>query len=192
MLKNLQGKKLILASKSPRRQALIAGLDIDFEIRLKEVEEIYPSDLAPELVPEFLAKLKAEPFLDSLEDSEILLTSDTIVILDGRIMEKPKSEDEAKRMLTELSGHTHVVVTGVCISSNEQQKVFANQTKVTFLELTEEEIAFYISKYKPFDKAGSYGAQEWLGYVAIEKLEGSFYSVMGLPLHQVYQALKEF
>lgn len=192
MLKNLQDKKLILASKSPRRQSLLKGLDVEFEIRLKEIDEDYPESLEPEKVPEFLAELKAEAFLDDLKENEIIITSDTIVIQDGEILEKPKNRDEAIYMIASLSGETHTVITGVCIQSKNQKELFSDHTRVTFGRLDKEEITYYIDKYKPYDKAGSYGAQEWIGYVAIDKLEGSYFNVMGFPLHKVYQALKKF
>lgn len=192
MLDNLEGKKVILASKSPRRQQLLKGLDIDFEIRLKEVEEIYPSDMPGTEVPEYLAELKFNAFIDELAQNEILITSDTVVLLGDRILEKPQSEEEAKQMIADMSGKTHTVVTGVCVGDLNDRKIFSNQTEVTFAQMSEDEIAYYIEKYKPYDKAGSYGCQEWIGYVAIENMNGSFYAVMGLPVHQVYAALKEF
>lgn len=192
MLTNLKGKNVILASKSPRRQELLKGLDIEFKIRTMDVEEIYPTDLPKEKVPEYLAELKAAAFDGELEDNDVLITSDTIVILGEQILEKPGSREEAIGMISQLAGNTHTVVTAVCITSNQKKVLFSNLTKVTFTPMSDEEIAYYIDQYQPFDKAGSYGCQEWLGYIGIEKLEGSFYSVMGLPLHQVYQALKQF
>lgn len=192
MLHNLKDKNIILASKSPRRQALLKGLDIEFEIRTKEVEEIYPDHLLNEKVPAYLAELKSSAFEGELNDNDVLITSDTVVILDDQILEKPGSREEAIEMIEQLAGKTHTVVTGVCIRSNTKKDTFSNQTKVTFSPMTKEEIEYYIDTCQPYDKAGSYGCQEWLGYVAIEKMEGSFYSVMGLPLHQVYQALKAF
>ncbi|MEZ4924332.1 MAG: Maf-like protein [Crocinitomicaceae bacterium] len=192
MLDNLKNKKVILASKSPRRQQLLAGLDIEFEIRTKDVEEVYPADMIPVEVPEYLAKLKADEFKGELKDNEIIITSDTIVVLEGDILEKPYDWKEAKEMLRMLSGKTHTVITGVCIRSNNKEVSFSDHTEVTFCELTEEEIEYYVSKYKPFDKAGSYGVQEWIGYIAIDNLEGSYFNVMGLPLNLVYKELKEF
>lgn len=192
MLDNLKDKKIILASKSPRRQQLLKGLDIEFEIQLREVEEEYPDHLQFEMVPEFLAQLKAAAFEESIQENDIVITADTVVLLDGLILEKPKSDGEAKEMIRQLSGKTHTVVTGVCIMSKSKKETFSDHTKVSFLELSEEEIEFYIDKYQPFDKAGSYGAQEWLGYVAIEKLEGSYFNVMGLPVHKLYNTLKTF
>jgi nucleoside triphosphate pyrophosphatase len=192
MLQNLTKKKLILASKSPRRQDLLGGLDIDFEIRTKEIEENYPAHLEIDKVPEFLAKLKASAFEGELADDEILITSDTVVILGDKILEKPQTRKEAIEMIQQLQNNTHTVVTAVCISSTSKMAFFDNHTKVTFCPLSTEEIEYYIDTYEPFDKAGSYGCQEWIGYIAIEKIEGSFYSVMGLPSQQLYQHLKKF
>jgi septum formation protein len=192
MLNHLKDKNIILASKSPRRQALLGGLDIEFEIRTKEVEEVYPNNLKKEKVPEYLAQLKADAFKGELTEKDILITSDTIVLLEDEILEKPKSEEEAKEMIRKMAGKTHTVITGVCIRSTEKNVVFSDHTKVTFCELSEEEIDYYISNYEPYDKAGSYGVQEWIGYVAIDNLNGSYFTVMGLPLHKLYKALKEF
>jgi len=192
MLENLANKRIILSSKSPRRQELLKGLDIDFEIEVRPVDEIYPDDLQAEKVPEFLSKLKASTFDGDLDENDILITSDTIVILGSEILEKPKSEEEAKQMIRKMAGNTHTVVTGVALTSSNKQEVFSDHTKVTFGQLTDEEIEYYINKYQPFDKAGSYGVQEWIGYVAIDQLEGSYYNVMGLPVHKLYKSLKKF
>ncbi|WP_027418349.1 Maf-like protein [Crocinitomix catalasitica] len=192
MLENLKDKKIILASQSPRRQELLKGLDIDFEIRVKPIDENYPSTLKPEEVPEFLAKLKASAFDGEIAEDEIFITSDTIVIRGNDILEKPKSKEDAIRMISQLSAASHTVITGVCIRSATKEMVFSDNTHVTFMPLTEEEISYYVEKYEPYDKAGAYGVQEWIGYVGIERLEGSYYNVMGLPLHLVYKALKSF
>lgn len=192
MLSHLSNKNIILASKSPRRQQLLKGLDIEFEIRTKEIDEIYPDDMPNEEVPQYLSKLKASAFKDELNENDILITSDTVVILGDAILEKPKDRSEAISMISRLAGNTHTVVTGVCITSKSKQESFSDHTKVTFKALTQEEVEYYIDNYQPFDKAGSYGCQEWLGYIAIDRLEGSFYSVMGLPLHQLYSFLKKF
>lgn len=192
MTLNLSDYNIILASKSPRRQELLKGLDLDFEIRLKDIDELYPNDLKPELVPEYLSKLKASAFIDELNPKDLLITSDTIVILGNEILEKPKSEDEAINMIRKMSGKTHHVVTGVAITSLNNQIVFSDTTEVTFSALSNEEIKYYVAKYQPYDKAGAYGVQEWIGYVAIEKLVGSYYNVMGLPVHKLYAALKRF
>lgn len=189
---DLSEYKIILASKSPRRQELLKGLDLEFEIRLKEVEEVYPADLVPEKVPEYLSKLKADTFLDDLLDNELLITSDTIVILNNEILEKPKSENEAKSMIQKMSGKKHSVVTGVALITTTKQVIFSDTTEVTFDHLDNAEIEYYVTKYQPFDKAGAYGVQEWIGYVAIKKLVGSYYNVMGLPVHKLYKELKNF
>lgn len=182
--------KLILGSKSPRRQALIQELGFPVEIRIKEVEEIYPDDLSSEKVPEFLAKLKAAPLKNGLADDEILVSSDTIVLLNGEVLGKPANADEAKKMIARLSGNTHTVISGVCLTSNKKQHSFSSHTKVFFDELTSEEINHYVETFKPMDKAGSYGIQEWIGYIGVSKIEGCYYNVMGLPLHDLYRALK--
>lgn len=192
MLSNLKSKKIILASKSPRRQELLKGLDIQFEIKTKEVDESYPLNMKPEQVPVFLAEKKADAFVDLLEKDTILITSDTIVIQGKNILEKPNSIEEGKAMIRKLSGQVHTVVTGVCIRTLEKSISFSDETRVLFTDLTDDEIDYYMKNYQPFDKAGSYGVQEWIGYVGIERLEGSYYNVMGLPVHKVYTALKTF
>lgn len=191
-LDNLSGYKIILASQSPRRKELLAGLDIDFEVQVREVVEDFSHDLAPHEIPEFLAKLKASAFEGDLKKDQLLITSDTVVELDGRIFNKPASKAEAVEMLSTLSGKTHRVYTGVCLTTTKKQEVFHDVAKVTFGELELDEIESYIDKYKPFDKAGSYGIQEWLGYAAIDRIEGSFYNVMGLPTRELYKRLKNF
>jgi septum formation protein len=192
MLENLQNKKIILASKSPRRQELMKGLGLNFEVRTKDIEETYSADLRAEDVPVFLSEKKANEFLHELKSGEIIITSDTIVIHQGKILEKPRSKEEAHEMLRRLADSEHVVVTGVCIQSLEKKVVFSDLTLVEFSALTDEEIDFYIENYKPIDKAGSYGAQDWIGFVAIKKLTGSYFNVMGLPVHRVYAELKNF
>ena len=192
MLNNLSDKNIILASQSPRRHQLLKGLDIEFEIRVKPIDEVYPSDYPQKQVPEYLAKLKAKAFDGDLQPNDILITSDTVVILHDQILEKPDSADDAKRMLRSLSGQTHEVVTAVCISSEKKQHAFSDVTTVTFTDLSDAEIDYYVEKYQPFDKAGAYGVQEWIGYIAIDKLEGSYFTVMGFPLHKVYRTLKNW
>ena len=182
--------KIVLASKSPRRQELIKELGFDFEIRTKEVEEIYPTNLDPYKVPEFLAALKSNPIAPTLVQGEVLLTSDTIVLSEANILGKPKTEQEAFQMILSLSGKAHEVITGVQLKSLSKTISFSSITKVFFSELTEDEISYYINKYKPMDKAGSYGIQEWIGYIGVSKIEGCYYNVMGLPIHDVYQSLK--
>ncbi|MCR9172890.1 MAG: Maf family nucleotide pyrophosphatase [bacterium] len=183
---------LVLGSKSPRRQALIGELGFPVEIRIDEIDEIYPSDLAPEKVPEYLAKLKAQPLLPTLKANEILVTSDTIVLLDGNVVGKPKDRNESIGMLESLSGRSHTVITGVHLASTDKQAHFSTVTEVFFSNLSKEDILHYVDEHQPFDKAGSYGIQEWLGYIGVSKIEGCYYNVMGLPLHDLYRALKSF
>lgn len=184
--------KIILASGSPRRQQFLKELEIDFEIKLKEIEEIYPDHLKAEEITNFLAKLKASAFENELQDNEVLITSDTIVWLDNKALGKPIDASHAVRMLTEMSGKTHKVITSVCIKSTKKEVVFHDETLVTFTDLSLDEIEFYLKNYKPFDKAGSYGIQEWIGLVAIEKIEGSYANVVGLPTHKLYKELMNF
>jgi len=180
---------IILGSKSPRRQELLRGLGIEFEVRTKETDESYPADLAAEEVPEYIAKLKARAFAE-LSADDTLITADTVVIVDGEIFGKPHTREDAVRMLSALSGRNHQVVTGVSICHGEKQISFSDETVVHFCDLTDEEISYYVDKYRPYDKAGAYGVQEWIGYVAVDRMEGSYFNVMGLPIHKVYQALK--
>lgn len=184
-------KKLILASNSPRRQELLKGLDLEFEVRVKRgVGESYPADMPAEKVAEYISKEKAAAY--DMADDEMLLTADTVVILEGEIMGKPKDADDARAMLRRLSGHTHHVVTGVSIKTTQQSVSFSDVTAVTFRQLTDGEINYYVEHYKPFDKAGSYGVQEWIGYIGVTRIEGSFYNVMGLPVERVYEELTKF
>jgi septum formation protein len=193
LLKKLEKYNLILASRSPRRQMLLRGLDLDFQVLVKSIDESYPKDMNCLDVPEYLSKKKAEAInMNGKADNTIVITSDTIVILDGEIIEKPSDEDEAHAMLRRLSGKKHTVVTGVSLTSTTKQQSFSAQSLVHFKELSEQDIRYYVEKYQPFDKAGSYGIQEWIGYIAIEKIEGSFYNVMGLPTQQLYEELLEF
>jgi septum formation protein len=189
LAEKLKGHTLILASKSPRRQQLLKGLDIDFEVRTKDVDESYPSSLKDEEIPKYLAKKKAAAFIDELNENDILITCDTIVSLNGEVLEKPSDYDHAFEMLSKLSGKMHTVYTGVCITTTASQIAFTDKTEVYFKQLTKEEIDYYITHYKPYDKAGSYGIQEWWGYIAIEKINGDFFNVMGLPLRLIYSAL---
>jgi septum formation protein len=189
----LEGRKIVLASQSPRRRELIAGLDIPFEIRLiPDIEEDFSPEMPGPEIPLFLAEKKAQAYKKDLLDNEIVITADTVVLLDKHVLNKPADRDEAVKMLAHLSGNCHEVVTGVCLTSNLKQYSFSDSSKVWFKELTTEEIAYYVDKYRPYDKAGAYGIQEWIGYVAIEKIEGSFYNVMGLPVQALYIALDEF
>ena len=184
--------QVILGSKSPRRVELLAGLDIEFNSRVMEVDEVYPDTLSPKDVPEFLAKKKATAQKAILKSNELLITADTIVIVDGIILEKPKSKPEAIEMLTTLSDKSHTVVTGVSLMASDKWISFSDTTEGNFGPMSVDEIEYYINKYQPFDKAGSYGVQEWIGYIGIKKMTGSYYNVMGLPVHKLYQALKKF
>ncbi|WP_226388805.1 Maf family nucleotide pyrophosphatase [Penaeicola halotolerans] len=189
---NLTPYKIILASQSPRRKELLSGLGIAYESRVKQVDETYPETLHANEVANYLAQKKASAYLKNLTQNELVLTSDTVVILGDTLLGKPKDLQEAKEMLQLLSGQKHAVTTAVCLQSIEKQVVFEDTAWVTFKTLTEDEIDYYLSHQPPLDKAGAYGIQDWLGYIAITKLEGSFYTVMGLPVHLVYQHLSDF
>ena len=190
--KKLKGYKVVLASGSPRRQQYMKDLDFDFEIRLKDVEEIYPDHLKGAQITDFLAELKASAFADSLSNDEILITSDTIVWHHGKALGKPKDYDDAFAMIKSLSGDVHEVITSVCITNELRSETFHEITKVTFNKLSDEEIKYYLDNYKPYDKAGAYGIQEWIGLVAIAKIEGSYANVVGLPVDRVYRHLCNF
>ena len=188
----LKHYNIILASGSPRRQQFLKELDIDFEIRLKDVEEIYPDHLKAEEVTDFLAELKAAALTDTLSDNDILITSDTIVWHKNKALGKPTDKEDAFEMLKSLSGNTHDVITSVCIKNSSKSVTFNETTKVTFNTLKDEEISYYLENYRPYDKAGAYGIQEWIGLVAIAKIEGSYVNVVGLPVDKVYQHLVSF
>jgi len=171
----------------------MSGLDIPFEIKtLPDIEESYPDTLQKEAIPLYLAQLKADAYKTLMQDNTLLITADTIVWLDGKVYGKPEDEAEAKYMLQKLSGRTHEVFTGVCLTTRRKQESFFDVSKVSFAVLSEAEIDYYVKKYKPFDKAGAYGVQEWIGYAGVEHLEGSFYNVMGLPVRLLYKYLKAF
>ena len=190
MLKDkLKQYNIILASGSPRRQQFFKDLDIDFEIRLKEVEEIYPSHLKASAITDFLAKLKANAFEEALHLNDILVTSDTIVWHQGRALGKPKDFQDAYQMLESLSGCTHEVITSVCFKTIEHVTVFNEVTKVTFNPLSPEAINYYVKHFSPYDKAGGYGIQEWIGFIGVSKIEGSYANVMGLPVDKVFEYL---
>ena len=178
-----------MASGSPRRQQFFKDLDLDFEIRLKEIEEIYPPELKAEEITNYLAELKANAFEGELQANEILITSDTIVWHNGRALGKPKDGQDAFTILKSLSNATHEVITSVCFKTNSKTKLLHETTKVTFNELSEDAIRYYIENYKPFDKAGAYGIQEWIGFVGVSKIEGSYANVMGMPTDKVYEYL---
>jgi septum formation protein len=190
MLANkLSNYKIILASKSPRRKELIEELGLHFEVLAFDTDESFPPDMPVSEVPVFLAEQKAAPFEGRVDNKSLVITADTIVHIDGKILGKPANYDDAFRMLRLLSGKWHQVTTGVCILTKEKRKSFSAVTRVLFKELTDEEIDFYISNYKPFDKAGAYGIQEWIGFIAVEQIEGSYFNVMGLPVQQLYEEL---
>ena len=182
----------ILASKSPRRQQLLRSLGIDFEVKTKEVDETYPDDLFKNEIPVYLARKKAKPFKYNLCQNELLITADTIVYYENDVLGKPGNNEEARQMLQMLSGHEHQVITGVCLTSAKKQTAFFAVSNVQFKHLTENEIEYYITNFKPFDKAGAYGIQEWIGTIGITHIEGSFYNVMGLPIQKLYEEIQKF
>jgi len=193
VLDNLHKYKVILASKSPRRQELLGLLGVSFEVIMeKEIEEDFPLHLFKEQVALYLADKKAKAFLSKIKENELIITADTIVICGDTILNKPVDREDALRMLKLLSGKTHEVITGVCILTRHKKVLFHASTKVQFALLTQEEIEYYVDQYKPFDKAGAYGIQEWIGLAAITNVEGSYYNVVGLPVQRLYQKLKEF
>ncbi len=182
---------IILASASPRRHELLKMIAPEFTVaRGKDVEETYPADMAPELVPGYLSQLKASAYKDDLNDNDLLITADTVVILDGCILGKPADRDDAVAMLTAMQGHIHTVVTGVTITTTKHSRTFSQHTLVEFDTLSQAEIEYYVDNFKPYDKAGAYGIQEWIGGAAIVGIQGSFYNVMGLPVHALYKELK--
>lgn len=192
MLDNLKKYHIILASNSPRRRELLSGLGVDYEVRtLPGVDESYPDTLSGEDIPVYISREKAAAYLPSIAPDELIITADTIVWLDGRVLGKPADEAAACRMLRELSGRTHRVITGVTLSTAAFQKSFAVTSEVEFAPLTEEEITYYVDHYRPLDKAGAYGVQEWIGFIGVRRLSGSYFNVMGLPIQRLYQELKE-
>lgn len=192
MLENLNKYKIILASNSPRRKELLSGLGVAYEVKtLPDVDESYPDGLSGEEIAKHIARGKAEAYRSLIQADELVITADTIVWLDGTVMGKPKDEEEAKDMLMRLSGKTHQVITGVCLTTATTQKTFATVTDVTFATLTDEEVDYYVARYQPMDKAGSYGVQEWIGFVGVENLSGSYFNVMGLPIQRLYTELKK-
>lgn len=183
--------KLILASNSPRRKELLAGLGLPFEVRvLQDIDESYPDDLPVSEVALYIAGKKADAYRTIVNDDELIITADTVVIVGDEILGKPVDEADAERMLRQLSGRTHQVTTGVCLLTASQERRFAVTTDVTFKELSDEEIRYYVTTYKPFDKAGAYGIQEWIGYVGVTCLHGSYYNVMGLPVQRIYETIR--
>lgn len=192
MLNNLKDYNLILASQSPRRQEMLKELGVEFEIRTKEVDEIYPEGLKAEEIPVYLSELKAKAFLADLKSNDLVITADTIVCVDDWILGKPVDREDAVKMLTALSGRSHEVISGVSLSSQSKKVSFSTTTKVHFKSLSDEEIDYYIDNYKPFDKAGAYGIQEWIGFIGIDGIEGSYFNVVGLPIQRLYLELSSF
>ena len=192
MLDNLKKYRIILASASPRRRELLAGLDVDFEVRtLPDVDESFPTDLQGGDIPLYISRKKADAYRPVMADDELVITADTIVWLDGTALGKPASEDDARRMLRSMSGKKHSVFTGVAITTKEEQHCFVAKSDVTFASLADDEIEYYVQKYRPMDKAGSYGVQEWIGYIGITGIDGSYFNVMGLPVQRLYAELKK-
>lgn len=191
-LNNLTPYRIILASKSPRRQQLLRDAGVEFEIEVKDFDESYPSGLKAEEIALCLARKKSDCFRDILRDNEIVITADTIVWCRGKVLGKPENEAEAFDMIKALSGNTHEVITGVTILSKRKEITFSETTKVTFREMTDMEIDFYIKEFEPYDKAGAYGIQEWIGITACTRIEGSYFNVVGLPVQRVYSELKKF
>jgi septum formation protein len=184
---------IILSSNSPRRRELLSGLDLDFDIYvLKGIDESYPDGLQIDEIPIYISKEKSAAYKNIIRENDILITADTVVVVDEEILGKPKDAVDAHRMLCEISGRTHQVITGVCLTSVDKQVCFSVKTDVTFKELTEEEINYYIEKYKPYDKAGAYGIQEWIGYIGVTGINGSYFNVMGLPVQRIYKELNAF
>lgn len=193
MLNNLEKYRIVLGSNSPRRKELLAGLDLQFEVEtIPGIDESYPDTLTSEAIPLYIARKKAEAYLDKMSDNELLITADTIVATYDRILGKPANREEAIEMLRYLSDHVHEVITGVCLTTKDKTVSFSVASAVCFGHLEEEDIIYYVDKYRPFDKAGSYGIQEWIGYIGVEAINGSFYNVMGLPVQRLYQELKKF
>jgi len=189
---HLKDYKIILASGSPRRQQFFKDMHLDFEVRLKELEEIYPDDLKASEITDFLAVLKANAFQDELKPNDILVTSDTIVWHNGKALGKPKDYDDAFHILKTLSNSTHEVFTSVCIKNKDKIDIINETTKVTFSTLSDKAIAYYLENFKPYDKAGAYGIQEWIGLIGISKIEGSYSNVVGLPVQKVYEYFANF
>lgn len=190
MLDNLKKYKVILASNSPRRKELLAGLGVDYEVRtLPDVDESYPETLQGADIPLYIAKEKADAYVAMMQPGELMITADTIVWLDGKVLGKPRDREDALQMLRTMSGRTHEVFTGVCITTTDWQRSFTAQTEVRFATLSEEEIAYYVDNFQPMDKAGAYGVQEWIGFIGVENISGSYYNIMGLPVQKLYRDL---
>lgn len=190
MLDNLEKYKVILASGSPRRRELMAGLGVNYEVRiLPDVDESYPDTLQGEEIPLYIDKEKADAYIPMMQPDELIITADTIVWLDGKVLGKPRDREDALQMLRTMSGRTHKVFTGVCITTTDWQRSFTAQTEVRFATLSEDEIIYYVDNFKPMDKAGAYGVQEWIGFIGVENISGSYYNIMGLPVQKLYREL---
>ena len=190
MLDNLEKYKVILASGSPRRRELMAGLGVNYEVRiLPDVDESYPDTLQGEEIPLYIAKEKADAYIPMMQPDELIITADTIVWLDGKVLGKPRDREDALQMLRTMSGRTHEVFTGVCITTTDWQRSFTAQTEVRFATLSEDEIIYYVDNFKPMDKAGAYGVQEWIGFIGVENISGSYYNIMELPVQKLYREL---
>ena len=184
---------IILASNSPRRKELLAGIDVNFDVRvIPDIDESYPASLPTKDIAEYISRKKATVYRQQMASDELIITADTIVVLGSEVMGKPHDEADASRMLHELSGRTHQVITGVTLTTIDRQRSFSVETDVTFKSLTDEEINYYIQHYKPYDKAGAYGIQEWIGHIGVTALKGSYFNVMGLPVQRIYEALRQF
>lgn len=192
MLSHLKNYNIILGSQSPRRQELLLGLNIPFEVKVINVEETYPKELVGVDIPMYIAEKKANAFSEMMDENTLLITADTIVWHEGRVLNKPTDKADATAMLKSLSGKTHQVITGVCISTLKKRKTFHVLSEVRFARLAPQEIDYYLQNYKPYDKAGAYGVQEWIGYVGVEYIEGSYFNVMGLPIQRLYGELKRW
>ena len=185
--------KIILASNSPRRKELLAGIDVPFDVRVIDgIDESYPVTLPTKDIAEYIAKKKATAYRETMAGDELVITADTIVVLGSQVMGKPHDANEACSMLRQLSGQTHQVITGVTLTTKERQMSFSVETDVTFKNLSDEEIDYYVTNYQPFDKAGAYGIQEWIGHIGVTGMSGSYFNVMGLPVQRIYEALKTF
>lgn len=193
MLENLKKYKILLASKSPRRYELLKSLRLKFNtVTIAGIDESYPVDMDIDNIPEYLANRKADVYLGKFHDNELIITADTLVILDNMVLGKPHDKDEAIRMLSMLSGRVHKVITGVCICDVDKRKSFSSVTEVKFAQLSGSDIEYYVNTFSPYDKAGAYGIQEWIGYIGVESIRGSYYNVMGLPINKLYQELRKF
>ena len=192
MLDNLEKYKVILASGSPRRRELMAGLGVNYEVRiLPDVDESYPHTLQGEEIPLYIAKEKADAYIPMMQPDELIITADTIVWLDGKVLGKPRDREDALQMLRTMSGRTHEVFTGVCITTTDWQRSFTAQTEVRFATLSEDEIIYYVDNFKPMDKAGAYGVQEWIGFSGVENISGSYYNIMGIAVQKLYRELRK-